>query len=430
MPNRLDVHKRRLAFIWRRHARLAKRASRHPWAVPVFVFLGLLILTLGAYFIINPGHASQSPGPKLVIIHHDGVQQIVPSIEPTVGALLSKLHIVLHQGDVVQPSLATPINQYDFRINIYRAVPVEIVNNGSDTFTFSAASTPRAIATQAGLKLNPADYVQTVPTTNFLKQGAIGERVVVYPATPVDLNLYGTPLVIYTHAKTVAELIKLENIHVLSSDQLSPSSNTPIVPNLQIAIVRHGLKVSSVTQSIPMPVDTVYDDSLAYGTSAIQQQGSAGQEVITYQENTTNGAVVGQTPIQTIVTVPPVTEIVDEGINLSGIKGDMALAGIPPNDYTFADYIITNESGWCPTKWQGEYGYCPPAFTQLYASDAEVGYGLCQSTPPDKMAAFGSDWATNPITQLEWCNWYANYGSSYFHGWAQAYTFWEQNHFW
>ena len=377
-----------------------------------------------------PSKASQQPGPLLVIINHDHVQQVVPSIEPTVGKLLSKLNIRLNQGDVVEPSLSTRINQDDFRINIYRAVPVEIVDNGQNSFTFSAAATPRAIAAQAGIKVNPADYVSTVPSTNFLKQGSIGEQVIIDPATPINFNLYGTPVVVETHAKTVGELLKEENIKLASNDQIYPSLDTPIEANMQISLVRHGVKITSTTQAIPMPVDTVYDNSLAYGTSAIQQQGSPGEEVITYQLNLSNGTVVSQTPIQTVVTVPAVTQIVLEGTNLSGIKGDMALAGIPPSDYTYADYIISHESGWCPTKWQGEYGYCPPSYAQIHDPYGGYGYGLCQSTPAIKMSTFGVDWATNPITQLKWCNWYANYGSSNFHGWAQAYLFWKHNRFW
>ena len=370
MRRKLSFYKRRFVRARDRHVKAARKASRHPFAVPVFVFFGLLILTGGAYFIFS-AHNSAQTYPKLVIINHDHIQQIVPSIEPTVGTLLAKLNIKLNPGDVVEPSLITPINQDDFRINIYRAVPVEIVDNGVNTFTFSAAATPRAIAAQVGIQVNPADYIKTVPSANFLKQGAIGEQVIIDRATPVNLNLYGTPVVVETHAATVGDLIKEKNIHLTKNDKILPALNTPIVANMQISLIRQGIKVTSVTQAIPMPVNTIYDNSLAFGTSAVQQQGSAGQEVITYQENTQNGAVVSQTPIQTVITVPAVTQIVLEGTNLSGIQGDMALAGIPPSSYTYASYIISHESGWCPTKWQGDYGYCPAEYLQAFCASVK-----------------------------------------------------------
>ncbi len=426
MHKRLYLYKKRVLRAKTRQVKAAKKASRHPFAVPVFVFFGLLILTFAGYLIFKPSY-SNLPGPKLVIIHHDNVEQIVPSVEPTVGKLLAKLHITLNQGDVVEPSLSTSINQDDFRINIYRAVPVEIVRNNQNIFTFSAAATPRAIAEQAGIIVNPADYVSIAPTTNFLKQGSIGEQVIINPATPVNLNLYGSALVIDTHASTVAALIKAEKIKLGKNDQVTPAAETPITPNIQISIVRNGQQLISVTQAVPMPVDTIYDNSLAYGTSAIRQTGSAGEEVVTYQENTQNGILVSKVAVQTIITVPAVTQIVAVGVNLSGIKGDMALAGIAPGDYSYADYIISHESGWCPTKWQGEVGYCPASYVPLYSIYDSIGYGLGQSTPPSNMAAYGSDWETNPITQLRWANAYAN---SHYGGWYSAYMHWLNYSWW
>lgn len=438
MSKKQASKKRRLRFkipsIHFRNINLVK-ASRHPFAVPFFVFSGLLILTAASYFVFNKPSISPAIGPKVVIINHDHIQQIVPSIEPTVGKLLNKLHITMHQGDVVEPNLSTPINQDDFRINIYRAVPVEVIEGNRHKFTFSAATTPRSIAAQAGFKLYPEDYVKTVPVNNFITQGSIGEQVIIRPAIPINLNLFGTAVVLRTHAKTVGQLIALKKIHLVKSDQTIPALNTPITPNIQVFIIRHGVKLQSVTQTIPMPVNTIYDNSLSFGTNAIRQQGSAGQEIITYQDQLQNGVVVSQKVIQTIISVPPVTQIIAEGTNLSGIQGDMALAGIPPSDYTYASYIISHESGWCPTKWQGDYGYCPATYTEQYSPiNSGMGYGLCQATEAIKMSYVneggGPDWATNPITQLSWCNWYAHNGSSNFHNWAQAYYFWRQNRYW
>ena len=408
-----------------RRIRQLKLMSRHPFAVPFITFSVLIVLTAGTYLVARQtNHLPPVQDAKIVIISHDNEQQIVPSREPTVGALLKKLHLRLNQGDVVEPSLSTPINQDEFRINIYRAGPVEIVDGTQKSFTFSAATTPRAIAEQAAKTVYPQDYITTEPAENFLATGTIGEQVVINRATPVDLNLYGTPLVIRTHAATVADLIKQEHIHLAASDQILPAQSTPLTADTQVFVVRHGTKIESVTQTIAMPVQTIDDSSLAYGTNAIRQQGSAGQQVTTYQEELRDGVVVGQNVIQTVVTQPPVTEIVVIGTSLSGIKGDMALAGIAPGDYTYADYIISHESGWCPTKAQGEYGSCPP-----YAGSVPAygGYGLCQATPGAKMASAGSDWATNPITQLKWCTGYADdrYGS-----WYNAYIHWLNNYSW
>ena len=405
----------------RRQVRRVKIVSKNPIYVPIITGFVLILATFMLLGIFGRTKAIEvTPNSKIVIISHDGIKQIVPSNDKTVGQLIAHLHIHLNKGDVIQPSLATHINQDDFRINIHRAIPVEIVKGTSVDYTFSAAATPRAIADQAGVQVYPENKVTAQPSENFIQDGSIGQRIVIYPATPFILNLYGDQILIRSHAVTVAQLIREENIHLTNADQVTPAENTPLKPNEQVSIARQGVKIQSVTKTIPMPVKSIYVSDLAYGTSSIVQEGSAGQETIAYQENATNG-VVAHVPIQTVITVPPVTEIVDIGDSLSGIQGDMALAGIPPSDYSYVNYIVSHESGWCPTKWQGEYGYCPAGFSQVYSNSAFVGYGLCQSTPPDKMSSFGSDWQTDPITQLEWCNWYAN---SRYGGWYGAYIHW------
>lgn len=111
----------------------------------------------------------------------------------------------------------------------------------------------------------------------------------------------------------------------------------------------------------------------------------------------------------------------------------MAAAGISPSDYGYVDYIISHESGWCATKWEGEYGYCPGVVEDHYGLGLDVdfsltykGYGVCQSTPGNKMAIAGSDWQTNPVTQLKWCTMHA----AQFGGWAGAYYHWLSHNNW
>jgi uncharacterized protein YabE (DUF348 family) len=399
------------------------RYSRHPFAVPFFTFAFLLLVSTLAYLLLVDRNAPQRDA-QVVIVSHDDVEQTVPSIEPTVGGLIKKLGITLGEGDVVEPALDTKINQDDFRINVYRAVPVQVIDGTSKKFTFSAATTPRAIAKQTGATLYAEDRVVTDPVRNFLKQGAIGEQVIIDRATPVNINLYGTPETIRTHADTVGDLMKEKGIKLESTDQVMPAPETPLTENQQVFIVRNGTKLESVTEVIAMPVQTIADSSLAYGTSAVRQQGSAGERVVTYQAETRNGIVTGRKVIQTVITREAVTQIVVQGGSLTGIKGDMARAGIAPSDYNYVDYIVSRESGWCPTKAQGQYGGCP-AYPGYVPSSG--GYGLCQSTPGSKMASAGSDWQTNPVTQLKWCSGYAQsrYGS-----WSAAYSHWVSHHNW
>jgi resuscitation-promoting factor RpfB len=388
-----------------------RQMSRHPFAVP-FITFGVLLTVSGIVYVaasqtdkLPPTHDA-----KIVIISHDNEQQIVPSGTATVGELLKKLNIPLNQGDVVEPAKNTRIDQDQFRINIYRAVPIEIVDGTKRTFTFSAAKTPRAIAQQVGTTLYPEDRAQTEPVQNFLKTGAIGEQVIVDRATPVAVDLYGTPVVLRTHATTVEGLMKEKGIKLIKDDRVAPAVGTPLSQTPKVSFIRTGVKTETVREVIAKPTQTINDATLAYGTTAVRQEGTDGEQVVTYQIAITNNVETARTVIQKVVTKQPVTQISVVGTSLSGIKGDMALAGIAPSDYQYADYIIGRESGWRPN-----------------ARNASGAYGLCQALPGSKMSSAGADWATNPITQLKWCNGYAKgrYGT-----WAAAYSYWMSHHYW
>ncbi len=70
--------------------------------------------------------------------------------------------------------------------------------------------------------------------------------------------------------------------------------------------------------------------------------------------------------------------------------------------------IVDHESDWNP-----------------HATNASSGaYGLVQALPANKMASAGSDWKTNPKTQIEWGLDYMNsrYGSP-----TGAWAFWQAN---
>ncbi|HET8709190.1 MAG TPA: G5 domain-containing protein [Candidatus Saccharimonadales bacterium] len=398
----------------------------HPLGVPIVTF-AVLLFVCGLTFLAfaQADNPTKRQDARIVIISYDHHEQTVPSDQPTVDALIKKLQIPIHEGDVIEPSPDSKINQDDFRINIYRAVPVKIIDGHHDRYVYSAATTPRSITQQAGISTYAEDDLNSEPVDNFLKDGAVGETVVINRSVPVMINLYGANVPTRTTAKTVKDLLAEKQIDIKPADTIKPALDTPITAKMKVRVIRNGIHTFTETKNIAMPVKTINDSSLAYGTTAVRQHGAPGKKVLTYQIKVENGKEVSRKVIQSIITVHPVTQIVVSGTNLGGIKGDMALAGIAPSDYKYADYIISNESGWCPTKWQGEYGSCPAYHGA--PSSSYVGYGLCQATPGYKMSSAGADWATNPVTQLKWCNGYAvsRHGS-----WAGAYSYWLAHHNW
>ena len=82
--------------------------------------------------------------------------------------------------------------------------------------------------------------------------------------------------------------------------------------------------------------------------------------------------------------------------------------GVSEEDAAKWAYIITKESGWNAT-----------------AKNPSGAYGLGQALPASKMASFGSDYATNPKTQLKWMY---NYMTSRYGSISGAHSFWNSHH--
>jgi len=82
-------------------------------------------------------------------------------------------------------------------------------------------------------------------------------------------------------------------------------------------------------------------------------------------------------------------------------------ARIGTRQYNCINAIWTPESKWNPR-----------------AGNPSGAYGIPQAFPGSKMAAFGSNWLTSPITQVKWGIWYVDsrYGSA-----CAAWDFWQAN---
>ncbi len=383
---------------------------KHPFVLPI-VTMFVLFAIGAAVFILSGGQRVTASDSHLVIFNHDKKQETLPTRAKTVGEFLNRTGVQLHDGDVVEPSKETEILEEKFRINIYRARPVTVVDNGKKTFAYSAATTARSVASQAGITVYPEDTLNVEAATDFVKDSSIGERVIIDRATLVNLNLYGTPAPIRTHVKTVGDLLKEKKIKLAKDDSVQPSIDTPLTDQTQVFVVRNGVQIVTAEEPIAMPTETVEDARLSFGSTAVRQEGSAGKRLVTYQLKTENGREVSRQVIQSVVAVEPVKRIVARGKTVfipADKEAVMAAAGIAKSDYPYVNYIVSRESGW-----------------RVNASNGKT-WGLCQALPGSKMATAGSDWQTNPVTQLRWCSGYASrYG-----GWAGAYNFWLSHHWW
>src|SRR5262245_17155724 len=100
MYRRLRRVNRRVTLTGQHHVRRLRLLGQHPFAIPVVAFLMLAALSGGGWWwLVRHGTPLKPDGTDIVILSYDHHTQTVPSHEPTVGALLTKLKITINDGD-------------------------------------------------------------------------------------------------------------------------------------------------------------------------------------------------------------------------------------------------------------------------------------------------------------------------------------------
>ncbi len=361
-------------------------------------------------------------GERLLVIHDGASERGILTRQTTVRDALKEAKIPLDSNDMVEPGPDEALVASSYDINIYRARPVTIIDGPIRKKVMSPYRTPNQIVEHAGMQLQDEDTT----TTSMSADDGVTMELTIKRATPFTLVLYGKNTTVYTQTKTVAAMLKEKHITLGQNDTLSVATSAPITANMTIELWRNGTQTVTQDEDIPFDTEKTQDADHDIGYSAITTPGVVGKRTVTYEIEMKNGQEISRKEIQSVTTKEPVRqeEVVGTKVNLpAGSHEDwMAAAGIAASDYGYVNYIVGHEGGWEPCKVQGGAIDCSYA-----ANGGQMGYGIVQATPGKKMQTAGSDWATNPITQLRWATGYANgrYGS-----WAGAYNYWISHHNW
>jgi uncharacterized protein YabE (DUF348 family) len=408
----------------RKHAvKKSKFLFRHPLLLPVTTFVVLFFFGLFGFVMLGASTQGASDA-RIVNVYIDGEQQTVTTRADTIGELIERLDVSLQPQDIVEPAKDEPILEDNTQVNVYRARPVELTEGERVITVVTAHRAPRLIAEDAGIQLLPEDEaVLNEAELNVLESGAT-ERLVIKRSVEIRLSVYGVLKPLRTTAETVSELFQREELTPGENEVVQPGIDSKITEGMLVALNRPGVKIVAVEEPIAYDVEVKNDDSITAGQVQLDKKGRDGLRAVVYEiTEDEEGKEKSRTKIQTVVVRKPVTEIRLRGtkivapsfnpsVTVSGDKAAlMSAAGIPESDYAFVDSIISKESGWRPGAVNSSSG----------------AYGLCQALPASKMASAGSDYRTNPVTQLRWCSGYA---SGRYGGWSGAYSAWQVQRWW
>lgn len=375
-----------------------------------------LLFLFGLFSNVGAAPKDNARNGRLITIHDRGQERVILTHAQNVRDALTDANVPVVDDDRIEPSLDTELISTNYTVNIYRARPVIVIDGVFRQKIMTAAQTKSAIVTAAGLELNDEDMAELSQSQNIVGDGA-SVILTLDRATQFTLNLYGKTATAYTQGKTVGEMLERKRVVLGKDDSVSVDLDTPITPGMTVSVNRDGVQTVTVEESVAFPVRKIHDASQPASYRKINSPGTDGKKLVTYEITVENGKEMKRVAIQKVVIEQPKEQIEIVGVALPpGSHQDwMAAAGIAPSDFGFVNYIVNHENrSWNPCVVQGGSVNCSDPGT------ANRGYGLVQATPGKKMASAGSDWQTNPITQLKWAHSYAigRYGS-----WQEAYNF-------
>lgn len=380
-------------------------------------YYAFLLAVIAIPFLSRQAFASGYTSTAQVYV--DGKTMNVATSGKTVAEVVSDAGITLSEKDKIEPALETEITD-GYKINIYRSVPITVEDEGAILKVETAQKTGQSIASEAGIILHPEDEYELEASDLSSNDLQPGLTMKVDRAELINLNLYGAVNQVRTQEKTVGDFLDANDIKLQAGDTLLQTREQAILDGVSIQIRNDSREVVVTDEQIPMPEEVIKDVNKASDYKETQLAGYPGQKKVTYEIKKENGKEVSRSVLEEVVIKPASKQItivgtksIGPGVSVSEQARDlMAQAGISSSDYEYAYAIINRESRWRPTV------------SNYNGSGA---YGLCQALPGSKMATAGSDWKTNPVTQLKWCNSYAysRYGS-----WRGAYDFWMRKHWW
>lgn len=288
---------------------------------------------------------------------------------------------------------------------------VTFYDNGEKLTVKTEARTVGEALSRAEIEVNTGDIVEPGVETEI---NADNFFVNIYRARPVVIKDGINEKYVMTASYDVKQIVKEAGLTVYDGDEIKSVANTNFLETGAAnvyEISRNGGRTITEEVEIPFAEETVRDYNLATGTQEVRQLGEVGRKKVYYMVQYVDNVEVSREVISEEVVREPVSRITAVGAKKSippeaGTCADwVRAAGVAEADVASAIDLIYHESG-----------------CRVDATNASSGaYGIPQALPGSKMAAYGSDWQTNPVTQIRWM---AGYVTGRYGGWSQAVEFW------
>ncbi|AEE47187.1 ubiquitin-like domain-containing protein [Cellulomonas fimi] len=333
---------------------------------------------------------------KEVTLDVDGRAVEVTGFGRTVGEVLAGADVAVGERDLVAPALDQPIARGG-QIVVRHGRELQVEIDGQQQTVWSTALTVGEAVD--GLGLRGGDDVRLSAS----RSAALDRSDVLRVSTLKTIHLVVDGQVIdgLSSAPTVRDALRDVGLVLDEGDQVSVPLDANAVDGLVVLVTRASTDGETVTEAVPFETQEVEDGTLVKGNKVVKTKGKAGVRTTTYELQVVGGVVVGRTPVASVVTTAPVTQVVHVG---TAELPDPSTVVVEPGTAQALGKEMAAARGWGDDQfacllslWNKESGW------RVNAENRSSGaYGIPQALPGSKMATAGADWQTNPATQISW----------------------------
>ncbi|WP_270886126.1 resuscitation-promoting factor [Pedococcus sp. 5OH_020] len=245
---------------------------------------------------------------KSVTLSVDGKTSTVHAFGSTVGDVLKKQDITVHEHDLVVPSAATPVSDGQ-KIVVRYGRKLTVTIDGATREYWTTATTVEAALQELGIRADSAK----LSASRSMSLGRQGLALSVTTPKAVVVHVDGKNLATSTTGATVADVLAELKVAKDGDDRVRPGLSTAVTKGLQIAVLRVTTATVKETRAVPATVTRTKDSSLYVGQTKTVSAGSDGATVLTYKVTKVDGRVESKKLASTKVTQRPVARLVAVG---------------------------------------------------------------------------------------------------------------------
>ncbi|MFD2793422.1 G5 domain-containing protein [Promicromonospora vindobonensis] len=388
-----------------------------------------LVAGLTAVAIVASGSVAFAEARKTVTLDVDGTSKTITTYAGSVEGMLESQGVRLGERDVVAPGTDAELSDGDQIVVRYarqvtmatgdaeRDVWVTVTDAGEALTTLAERGGDVAlVASRSGdrvslpLRLNDDGPVAVVADGSA--------RVVEDHAASIDSVLQDVKVEVGKN-----DLVSIVPVNTLAKDKAidTKSAKSAKEAGADVAVQVQRVDSKKVTQKFDLPFETktVQDgDRYVDEGDHVRTEGEEGVRTRVVLQRTVDGEVVDRKKLSNKVTKEPVDRVIVEGtkerpvVEEAPVEAEVEAttesaepsAPAPSGSVKEIGQEMAAARGWTGQEWtclellwERESGWNHQA-----ANPSSSAYGIPQALPGSKMGSAGSDWATNPATQIEW----------------------------